>query len=295
MIEVSTAEVAGLLLRDGLALRGFLSPRCPGEKPLILPVDGLTFRLRSMEGEKRTGPSPGNRDGFFEATRWSVVSRAKDQSSTALASLFEQYRRPLLVFLLSRGHNPDDAEDFVQGFCNHLLSRDFLARVEPEKGRFRTFLLTALQNYIRDEVSRVNAGKRGGGLPPVPLDETGEESEPIHSLASPQAAPDREYDKAWARMVLDHALERMQEECVHGGHGALWQALEPALYDDAEASRYGAIAERLGTTEGAVKVAAHRIRARLRRLIRDEVLQTVTSPEDLEEELAYLVRLFEAG
>ena len=132
-------------------------------------------------------------------------------------------------------------------------------------------------------------------MQPVPLDELGQEGEPTTGLASSQVAPDREYDKAWARTVLDHALERMQEECVRDGHASLWRALEPVLYHDEDASEYATIGQRLGTTEGAVKIAAYRIRVRLRWLIRDEVLQTVRSPEELEEELRYLVSLFGAG
>lgn len=241
--------------------------------------------------EKDFGGAKG--DPLFAVTRWSVVRRAREDSTIALNQLFTQYREPLVIYLLTRGHTHDRAEDFVQGFCAHLLGRDFLANVEQDKGRFRTFLLNAFQNYLRDQFDKENAAKRGGGRVPDSLDETGPEGKLLLSVASPSVSADRAFDKSWAQTVLRNALRRLEQECTATGHTTLFQAIEPVLFADETSSSYRQIAEQLSMTEGAVKIAAYRIRARLKSLIREEVLHTVTSEADLEEELRYLIRLFE--
>jgi RNA polymerase sigma-70 factor (ECF subfamily) len=238
---------------------------------------------RRKEGE----PPP-----LFDLTRWSIIRRARDESTVALNALFTQYRQPLLTHLRARGCGPDQAEDLVQGFCAHLLGRDFLANVAQGKGRFRTWLLNALQNYIRDEYAKQKTLKRGQGRVPASLDEAREDGTPLLDPAADTTPADREFDRAWAQSVLTNALNRLGRDCATTGHTALFQALEPVLFAEETSPSYREIAEQLAMTEGAVKVAAHRIRARLKGLIREEVLQTVANQKDWEEEVRYLISLF---
>ena len=145
---------------------------------------------------------------------------------------------------------------------------------------------------VSDQHKRAGAAKRGGGQVPQSLEATDGEGEPLHRPASTSPAPDKEYDRAWAAAILSTGLQRVSAECARTGHAALCAALEPALFADADAPAYAQIAQKLGMTEAAVKMAALRIRQRLKGLIRDEVRQTVASEDDLEEELRYLLSLF---
>jgi len=234
--------------------------------------------------------------GLFPATHWSVVLSAKAESGPALSTLFQAYRRPLLVWVRSqlRGQgSPDaDAEDLVQGCLQDLIRRDFLKNVVRERGRFRTFLLTCLKNYLRDEHGRRTAEKRGGAMRLESLDQTGADGRPIHLPHASGAGPDREYDRAWAQAVLANALRRLAEECAPQGNKSLFQALEPSLFCDETSSPYREVGLALGMSENAVKTAAHRLRSRLKELVRDEILQTVANKEDWEQEIRYLIELF---
>ncbi len=230
--------------------------------------------------------------GLFTNTHWSVVLRARDQSGAALETLCQSYRRPLLVWLRSRAKSPSDADDLVQGFFAHLLKRNFLRNVSREKGKFRTFLLKSLKRYLRDEYDKESAIKRGGGRIPESLEETDGMGTPVHQPAADGEAPDREYDRAWALTVLANALRQLELECARAGHEALCAALQPVMFADETASSYRQIGESLGMSEGSVKVAAHRIRTRLKGLIREEVLQTVADEAQLSQEIRYLINLF---
>jgi RNA polymerase sigma-70 factor (ECF subfamily) len=234
--------------------------------------------------------------GLFAATHWSIVLQAKAKSETALESLCSSYRAPLLVYLRDslqkHGQSAQDAEDLLQGFFAHLLTREFLQNVGPEKGKFRTFLLVSLKNYLRDEHSRNVAQRRGSGRVIESLQATDDSGQPLHDPAAQDVGPDRDYDRAWARALLSNSLARLEQECRQAGHSALFSALEPVMFADETALPYRESAEKLSMSEGALKVAAHRIRSRLKGLIREEVQQTVTNTEEWEEEVRYLVSLF---
>lgn len=229
---------------------------------------------------------------LFEATRWSIVLRARDKSEAALGSLCQTYRRPLLTWLLIQGYTPDQAEDAVQGFFAHILSRDFLENVAREKGAFRTFLLRCLKYHLRDDYQRRTAAKRGGTATPSSLDEMTEDGHKVHDPPDQGSAPDLEYDRAWAQTILTSSLKRLEAECASQGHSELCAQLQPVLFADEDAAPYREIASRLDMTEGAVKVAAHRIRARLKGIVREEILQTVANESDWQDELRYLIQLF---
>ena len=248
--------------------------------------------MSSDQQHCREWPLDPTAPGLFADTHWSVVRRAQNDSETALGALCESYRQPLLVWLHTRGYSPEDAKDLVQGFLAHLLRREFFHRIERKKGRFRTFLLACLRNYVRDQRDRDMAVKRGAGEPVQSLGETDQEGQSLYEPATAEPAPDEAYDRAWAHAVLANALRRLEAECAREGHSALCRKLEPAMFADETAARYQTIGTELGLSEGAVNTAAHRIRARLKWLIGDEVRQTVASHEDWTEEIRYLVQLF---
>jgi len=229
--------------------------------------------------------------GLFTATRWSVVLQARAKSPDALSTLYAHYHRPLLCWLRARSSSPHDAEDLLQGFFAHLLQRDFLENVSPVKGRFRTFLLVSLKNYLRDEHRKEFAAKRGAGHGVESLQEISDEGQLRHDPPSSDDSPDLEFDRAWADAVLANAVQQLTTECEQSGHELLFAALEPVLFADETACSYREIAKQIGMSEGAVKVAAHRVRLRLKNLIRAEILQTVGDERELEGELRYLIAL----
>lgn len=266
------------------------------------PASGAGFRLDLRPSRLRLARMSAQAGGgatqecvkeLFPNTLWAVVSRARHGSASALETLFSTYREPLLVFLRCRGMPHQDAEDTVQGFAEHLLERDFLANVAPVKGRFRTFLLTALQRYLADTHARDTAAKRGGGRPTVSLDETDAEGRPQREPTAPNARPDLEFDRAWARTTLRNALQRLAAECASKGKAGLWLALEPALFADETTASYADLAQEIGLSVGAIKMAMQRLKRRLAGLIREAILRTVDNPEDLDDELRYLLSLWD--
>ena len=246
-----------------------------------------------MTADANNDPGRTSAPGLFTTTHWSLVGRAQDKSESALNSLFQSYRDPLLIWLRARHYSPHDAEDLVQSFVAGLLRRDFLKGVGREKGKFRTFLLTSLKNHLSDARDQENALKRGGGQTPDSLQETDGQGQPLHDPAGTDSAPDLEYDRAWGRAVLARGLQQLEAEAAPTGHRELCQALEPALFKDDDAASYCQTAERFGMSEENVKVVAFRLRKRLAELIGEEIRQTVTNEKDWREEIRYLISLFE--
>jgi RNA polymerase sigma-70 factor (ECF subfamily) len=220
------------------------------------------------------------------------VLRARGGGSTsaraALATLCQTYWYPLYAFVRRQGHPPHDAQDLTQEFFARLLARNYLADVAREKGRFRSFLLVALKHFLANEGDRARAAKRGGGQSVISLDDVGAEGryqlEPVDRLSA-----DRIFDRRWALTLLERVLERLRAE-----YGALektgeFEAMQDCLTGKSDQS-YAVIARKLGTSEGAVKVAVHRLRKRYRELLRAEVAETVDGPAEVEEELRELLR-----
>ena len=189
-----------------------------------------------------------------------------------LGKLLETYRDPLLVWLQAHNYTHHEAEHLVQGFFASLQRTDFLKQSSREQRRLRTFLLAALKSYLNDVRGKDSALKRGGCAAPDSLEETDDQGQPLHDPAA--ATPDVEYDRAWAQTVLAKALRQLETECAHNGNAALCASLEPVMFADETAAPYREIAGRLGMTEGAVAVAAHRLRARLRSIIREQSSRT---------------------
>jgi RNA polymerase sigma factor (sigma-70 family) len=229
-----------------------------------------------------------NSNKWFATTHWSVVLGAGGQGSrvdarAALASLCETYWAPLYAYLRRSGSAAADAEDCVQGFLATLLERDDLARVHPERGRFRSFLLASLKNFQANERDRARAQKRGGGRPVLSLDL---QSAEMHYAIEPadRWSPETLFDRAWALTVLERARAGLRTTYVEAGKEARFDALSSYLTGDKSTS-YKEAAETLDTSEGAIKVLVHRLRKEFRTALRSEIAQTVASPDDIDTEI----------
>ncbi len=229
-------------------------------------------------------------DGFL-TTRWSLVARATSPaepgSRAALEDLCRAYWWPLYAYLRRRGTNGERAADLVQGLFADLLEKGRLAQADPERGRFRGWLLAALKFHVSHEMERERAEKRGGGAPLVALDP--DDADRRWQLAcTTELGPERTFERAWAVSVLDQALLRLERRCAEEGKSELFQALKPALTGDPEAEALRVTAERLGMSAGAVKVAAHRLRQAWRESVRAEVASTLDDLRDLDDEIRAL-------
>jgi RNA polymerase sigma factor (sigma-70 family) len=229
--------------------------------------------------------------GVFATTHWSVVLEATGKESTraqaALASLCQAYWYPLYAYVRRRGYDAPDAQDLTQEFFARLLQQHWLQQADQRRGKFRTFLLSALSHFLANEWDKAQARKRGGGVQFVPIQlgsaETKYGMEPLDP-----ATPEHCYERRWAVTLLEHVLTRLQEEHQAQDKLVLFEALKPCLAGDREAQPYRSLASTLGISEGAVKVAVHRMRQRYRQLLREEIANTVASPEEVEEEMRHL-------
>jgi RNA polymerase sigma-70 factor (ECF subfamily) len=228
----------------------------------------------------------------FSTTRWSLVLAASSGSSTtareALSMLCTAYWYPLYVFLRRRGHAPQDAEDLTQGFFAVFLERGAIHSADPGRGRFRSFLLTSLQHYVINEHHRGTALKRGGASVYYGLElETAEGRYAIEPRD--EETPERAFDRRWALTLLDRVFTRCKKEYELAGKARLFASLSPLLTEGTTERPYADLARDLETTEGAIKVAAHRLKDRYRRLLRDEVAETVSSPDEVDAEIKHLL------
>ncbi len=225
----------------------------------------------------------------FPTTRWTLVIAAADpqrkEARSALVSLCEAYWYPLYAYVRRRGYPADQAQDLTQEFFTRVLEGRYLDRADPEKGRFRSFLLTSLKFFVADEEDRHRALKRGGGAV-LPLEfSSGEERyqrEPAHD-----ETPERIFERRWALSVLDRVVEKLRDEFVQHGRPDHFERLKVFLLGHSNAP-YAALALEMKTSEGALKVAVHRLRKRYRELFRQEIADTVADPADVESELRFL-------
>lgn len=230
----------------------------------------------------------------FHTTRWSIVLAAggdTSQAQPALATLCRAYWYPLYAFTRRQGIAPHDAQDLTQEFFGRLIEKDWLAAVARERGCFRSWLLAALKHFLANEWDKSRAKKRGGGIAFVSIDDTSAESRYAHEPAD-LASADLLYDRRWALTLLDRVLARLREEFVAADKASHFDALKGALTGDK--TPYAEIATTLGTTEGAVKVAVHRLRERYRDLIRTEIAETVATPAEVEDEMRHLLTALSA-
>jgi RNA polymerase sigma-70 factor (ECF subfamily) len=228
----------------------------------------------------------------FETTRWSLVLAAVSGGPSAgadeaLATLCETYWYPLYAFLRSRGHSAEDAQDLTQSFFARLLEKQTIRHADPARGRFRSFLLASLKNFAANERDRAGASRRGGDVPILSLELETAEGRFGMELPSDET-PERVYDRRWALALLDRVMSRLHAEAAQSAKPFHFDRLKSYLTGDQPHLSYAHTASDLGTSEGAVKVAVHRLRRRFRDLVRDEIAQTLSSPEEIDDELRHL-------
>ena len=308
---VEQEGVAGeiiLAVGDGFGVRELAPAFKSGGKPphstafgrgLALPAAGATLPpkvstthtprerlpLSRASGEDAPGP-------VFVTTHWSVVLNAgrgdSARAGPALARLCQTYWYPLYAYARRRGYRAHDAQDLTQDFFARLLDGRLLARADPGRGRFRSFLLASMNNFLANEWEKARAGKRGGGRPALSLDLAAAEQrydlEPVDD-----ATPDKAFDKQWALRLLEAVLTRLEQEYRREGKAALFALLKTSLTGARESQPYAELAASMGMSEGAIKVAVHRLRRRYRDLIREEIAQTVASPEEVDSEMRHLL------
>jgi RNA polymerase sigma-70 factor (ECF subfamily) len=224
----------------------------------------------------------------FASTRWSLVAAAgqgrSDASREALATLCQLYWYPLYAYARRRLGRVDDAQDMTQAFFAELLEKDYLQAADPQRGRFRSFLLTAFKHFLSRQQERDHAQKRGSGRPPLSLDfQAGEDR--YHREPADHATPETVYERRWALAILGQALARLRQEMAGTGKERLFECLKGALAGEGLQESHARIAQELGMSEPAVKVAVHRLRRRYQELLRAEIAQTVNSPDEVEDEL----------
>jgi RNA polymerase sigma-70 factor (ECF subfamily) len=235
---------------------------------------------------------PASRAAWFTTTHWSVVLAAGNNNSldaeAALEKLCGTYWYPLYAFVRRQGHSPHDAQDLTQGFFARLLDKNYLASVAREKGKFRSFLLTALKHYLSNEYERAQTIKRGGKQSFVSLDEETAEDryklEPATNLTAAMI-----FERRWALAVLEQALQKLRDEFVSSGREAQFNRLKPFLEGNVGRGDYQVAAADLNVTPGAVTMAVQRLRQRYRELVRNEVAQTVTDPSEVDPEMRHLL------
>ena len=228
----------------------------------------------------------------FATTRWSLVLAASADTSSAaadqaLTTLCETYWYPLYASLRGRGSTVEDAQDLTQAFFARVLEKHALRQADPARGRFRSFLLASLKNFALNAHDREISRKRGGGVPLVSLEFESAEGRFQLEPASHET-PERVFDRRWALTLLDRVLTRLKSEMAAGGREAQFERLKTYLTGDGPQLSYAQTAGELGMSEGAVKVAVHRLRRQFRDLLRDEIAQTVSSPDEIDDELRHL-------
>jgi RNA polymerase sigma-70 factor (ECF subfamily) len=229
----------------------------------------------------------------FATTRWTLVTAAgktgTPEARKALGDLCRLYWYPLYAFVRRRGYDADEALDLTQGFFTRLIEKNDLSDADRTRGRFRAWLLTSVKHYLANEWDKATAAKRGGGRAVFSFDiDPGDAEDRYRREPSHEITPERIFDRRWALTLLEQTLARLQAECEQAGKKDLFEALRPSLTGDgrdATDPSYRDIAERLGTTEGALKVAAHRLRRDYRQMLRQEIAETVERPEDVDDEI----------
>ena len=228
----------------------------------------------------------------FSPTHWSVVLAAAGRSDSthardALEKLCRNYWLPIYAFVRRQGHNPPDAQDLTQEFFTRLLEHNYLAAVDREKGRFRSFLLASLKHFLANEWDKARAQKRGGGRAFISIDAAAAESSVSLEPADAVTA-DKIFERRWALSLLEQVLRRLREEYTRDGKDRQFEQLKSTLTEASRSVPYAEIAARLGTSEGAVKVAVHRLRQRYRELLRAEIADTVADPGEIDDEIRNL-------
>ena len=228
---------------------------------------------------------------WFTTTQWTVVVQAGGSSSpgamSALTELCRAYWYPIYAFVRRKGHSPHDAQDLTQEFFARLIEKNSVSTADRNKGRFRTFLLGALDHFLAKEWRDARRLKRGGGRTLLSLDDASAEERYRLEPADP-ATPERLFERRWALTLLEHSLDRLGRECEAGGKRRLFESVKGLLAGERAPGGYPVLAKELGMSEGALMTAVHRLRRRYGNLLRDEIARTVSGPDEIEAELRQL-------
>ena len=254
--------------------------------------------LATRNGGDREPESQAARGGLFATTHWSVVLAAGQDAdagaSEALEQLCRTYWYPLYVFVRRRGHSPEDAQDLTQQFFALFLQKEYFRLADRARGRFRTFLLHALEHFLVNEWKRASCAKRGGGAACLSLDLEDAEVRYGNQLAGAMT-PERAYEKHWALTLLDQVLASLKQEYAEAGNARVFDELAEWLWGKDASVSYAQIGERLGLSEGTARGAMHRLRERYRERLRRAVEQTVADPAEVDEELRHLIAVVSQG
>jgi len=230
---------------------------------------------------------------LFQTTQWSVVLKAgsgEGEHATALATLCQDYWRPVYAYIRWRGHDAEAARDLTQGFFAALLERKGLETARRERGRFRDFLLASVKNFLAHEREREHAQKRGGGRIPVRIDSDPEISFVGFPAPATEETPETIFERRWAITLLDQAMLDLAADMRGAGSVERFETLRPYLVSDTEPP-HADLAHGLRMTESAVRVALHRLRQRFGAALRERVAQTLEDPSRVDDELRYLIGL----
>jgi RNA polymerase sigma-70 factor (ECF subfamily) len=238
---------------------------------------------------KRHSSSPVGH-GYFATTRWTVVLAAgegKPRAHEALSELCQIYWVPLYTYLRHKGHQPAEAEDIVQSFFARLIEKAALAAANPNRGRFRSFLITSLQHFVANRRDYELAQKRGGGVKTFNLDFNAAE-EAYHREPWTDLTPEKIFDRRWALDLLQRVMTELQQDYARSGKSDLFEHLRPCLTGSGQPDGYADIARELHLSPDAAKMAASRLRRRYRELLRRTIADTVASPEEVDDEIRHL-------
>lgn len=249
-----------------------------------------------MNTSEHTSSAAVEASGQFAPTRWTQVLQARGESAEAQAALGElcaAYWQPVFAFIRRDGRDEETARDLTQEFFRRLLARHGLDTVDPGRGRFRSFLLGAVKHFLQDERDHSRAAKRGGDQTIVSIEAGADANTTAEmQIADPAGPPpDAVFDREWAQALVAHALDLLAEESAKAGKAEQFEVLKPWLLGQVDSLSQADAAQQLDLTEGAVKVAIHRLRKRFRELIKAEISQTVPEPGQVQEELRYLVEV----
>lgn len=247
-----------------------------------------------MSSSQSQDSTPNQPRSVFATTHWSVVLAAGNADSTcareALSRLCQTYWYPLYAYVRRCGHTPHDAQDLTQAFFARILEENWMAKSDPQRGRFRSFLLASMRHFMANEWKREHRQKRGGGQTILSLNDDSAENryqlEPVE-----KKTPENLFERGWALSLLNGVLAKLEEEYSREGKAEWMHVMRPTLTSDRGSINYAEIAGKLGTTETATRVAVHRLRHQYRRLIRAEVAHTVATPEEADEEIRHLFKV----
>ncbi len=232
----------------------------------------------------------------FDTTRWSLILRTRDSDSKAarmaLEELCQIYWQPLYAYLRKAGHDPESARDLTQGFFTQVLERRDFDKADPARGRFRSFLLTSLVNFSRNQWARQSAQKRPSTKAAISINLSAAEGG-LRDMLTDHTTPEQLFERQWALTLLGGAMDTLRAESKKSGKLERYEALSPYLTLDVQPASYEDLAEQLGISAGAVKVAVHRLKNRYGEIIREKVSDTVNDPKEVDREIAHLLTVFD--